>query len=704
MSVSAIGVWPGVVVRALRERALWVALGFGLVALVLGYQSPRSLYVDIGGQFDGPHTPGFYAPEQSGQASFRWASSGTSLLFQGLGRPLEPVVVALQLSSGRGAGSAPIEVLIAANGHAAPALQVGSESATYAVSIDPAWVDAGGDLRLDFSSPVFSRAGDRRELGFVADFARVELPGGPVIPAVPQIAWLLVAGLLLYVLMRGAGVVPTAAGWVVAVFLAGCAMVIAVQRLLLTVFTGRLVATLIIALLVALVAEPLVRGLAGWAGWKGEGSLPEWAWTGLRALVLATAVLKIGGLLYPHTFIIDSSFHLRLITYMAEGRSWDEYFGKSLALSVMPKEEWGAAKAFIPYSPFFYVVAAPLYWLPVPLAMSVPVFSAILETLKVGWVFLLGLALGGARHAGRRALASAAIYAAIPATFLLQQWGNWPTQTSLYMLTLWAAVTCLFWRRYMERWVWAVSTLLLLLTLLSYTVTAAYTGVFIGLLVATGWLVQRGERRRWGALGLSLVAATALSLVIYYGQWIPTIIEETLPTFGKAVEEQGKLTTLRPTLATFLTDNIGRAMQSYSLAMVYALGVAGALWLLFGVTRGRRNDEHGSRQSVFALVATRQFKIEDTGLKIATSAPVLWLGVWLLTFPLFTLLDFWVDQALKEFWFALPAIAVASAVWVLSLWERARGPGYRALAWVLWAILVWQSLSLWVFRLLFHNR
>src|SRR5438132_6633483 len=100
----------------IREAgALWVALAIGLIALVIGYQSSRPIYLDIGGQFDGPHTPGFYAPEESGQASFRWAGSSSSLLFQGIGKPLSPVAVRLQLSSGRGAGSPPVQVGVAVN-------------------------------------------------------------------------------------------------------------------------------------------------------------------------------------------------------------------------------------------------------------------------------------------------------------------------------------------------------------------------------------------------------------------------------------------------------------------------------------------------------------------------------------------------------------------------------------------------------------
>ena len=73
--------------------------------------------------------------------------------------------------------------------------------------------------------------------------------------------------------------------------------------------------------------------------------------------------------------------------------------------------------------------------------------SAIFEALKVTFVFLLGLALGPARGGGaargRLAFTAAAVYALIPATFLLQQWGNWPTQLSLWLVAAYANLTAL---------------------------------------------------------------------------------------------------------------------------------------------------------------------------------------------------------------------------------------------------------------------
>ena len=705
-TLRLLGRWAALGVTALRERGLWLALLGGLALLVLAYQSPRTVLVDIGGKLDNLHTVGFHAPEQSGEANFRWSTARSAVVFQGIGKPLAPFPVTLQLSSGRGEGAGPVTVQASVNGRPVEPLEIVGQSAAYVITVDPAWIDLSGDLRVELTSPTFQVGTDRRELGILADFARADLPVGATLPSLTQLLFLLASAALLYLLLRACWLSAWGAGWVSFAFLAAAAGVIGLQRLLLTVYSARLAAVLLLTVLVAISFEPVVRRVVMWAGWQGERAVPEWTWTALRALVAASLVLKVGGLMYPHIFIIDAEFHLKYITYWHEGRDFETYFGKSLALSVMPPDEWGSAKAFIPYSPFFFIAASPLAILPVPLEVSVPAASGTFEALKVALVFMVALALGttlrrDVRWAGQVAAGAAAIYAFIPATFLLQQFGNWPTQTSLWLMTAWAAVTCLFWERITRPVVWAASTIVLTLTLLAYTVTMVYVGVFVGLMVLVGWAADGEGRRRWTALALSGIAAAALAVLIYYGRYIDDVLTSTLPTFGQAVEEQGKLTTLRPSWEAFFTDHIARAMQSYRLDLVYALGLAGMLWVFFGRGRSRRADVPVTdRRQVYALVS----RLPRPRVQRAAWQKI-WLGVWLLLFPIFTLADFYLDQALKQFWIALPAIAVVAAVWLWSLRGWGRGsPAVRTFAWLLPAVLVWQSVNLWVFRLMFHNR
>jgi hypothetical protein len=252
-----------------------------------------------------------------------------------------------------------------------------------------------------------------------------------------------------------------------------------------------------------------------------------------------------------------------------------------------------------------------------------------------------------------------------------------------------------------------VATLALALTLLSYTVTAVYMGVFVGLMVLLGWIFAPEDRKKWAALALSGVTAATLSIIIYYGRYLGDVLFSTLPTFGSAVGSQGKLTTLWPSWYDFITGHLATAMQSYRLDLIYALGLAGTIWLFLG--RGwpnRRIIRAARRQrAVYALVArpAASTGIIPPGRWAAWQG--VWIGSWLLLFPLFTLADFWVDQALKEFWIALPAIALVSAVWLFAL--RTRAGSSRSIGVFLLlvpTVLAWQSVSLWIFRLLFHNR
>ncbi len=684
--------------RTLRERALWLAVILGIISIVIAYQRP--IFLDIGSGTDTLYTSGFHDPEESGQATFRWTTASSTLIIPGAGKSLDSMPVTLQMSSG--SRNAPVVVDVWANGSQATTLVVGPESAPYSIDVAP-WVDVAGDLRLDINTPTFKAEGDKRDLGVILDFVRIELPTGATMPSISQLLLILASAALLYLGMRFCSLSPKAVGLITAMFLLAVAFFIAWQRILVTTYTPRLAVALVIAVLGGLLAEQLVRYAARLAGWRHERNLPEWAWTGLRGLLMLSIALKVGGLFHPYAFIIDAPFHFRYIGFMAEGKPWDEYFGEALALSVMPKAEWGSAKAFIPYSPFFYVIAAPLAWLPFPLSISVPVASGLFDSLKVGMVFLLGLALNRRNLvydpivSGRIALAAAAVFAFIPATFLLQQWGNWPTQTSLWLLTLWATIVCLFWPRLTRPAVWLISTGVLTLTMLAYTVTAGYTGIFVGILVVTGFLFAPSERKRWGALALSLVAATLLALLIYYGQYVGKVLGETLPTFGQAIEEQGKLTTLRPSAWDFVTNHLASAMHSYNLGIVYALGLAGTLLYLF---LGKRTQAQAAGTNIMfltmRLAPRRASKLRWREV---------WVIVWLLTFPIFTLADFYIDQALKQFWYALPVVSVVAGGWLLALIQRGKSSRlYSYLTYLLFATLVWQSVSLWVFRLFFHNR
>src|SRR4051812_4491643 len=104
--------WRALGGRIVRERPFWIALAVGLLALGAAWQSPRALLLDIGSGYDNGEVAGFYAPEAHGEANSRWSAGQSSLVLPGLGRPLAPLVVQLQLSSGRAPGSPPLPVAV----------------------------------------------------------------------------------------------------------------------------------------------------------------------------------------------------------------------------------------------------------------------------------------------------------------------------------------------------------------------------------------------------------------------------------------------------------------------------------------------------------------------------------------------------------------------------------------------------------------
>lgn len=666
----------------LRSRALPASLLLaGAILFALSYLLYRPLALDIGGPVDDNHTRGFYQREVTPDgATYRWSSGASSLVFQGAG--IAPFTVALQASSGREAGRPPIPVTVTAQGQLLTVLTLTNDSRLYTLTVPANAVDAlSGDLVLDFRSPTHLRPRDSRQLGFIVDFVRIT-PGGLVWPAPGRVLYLLIGVGLLYALVRRLGWRAWVAAGVSGVLVLGLTGGLVAARLLVTVYSARLVALLLLAHIMLTLVDWGTRALARWAMPHRLWPATHPGWRLLLSLFTVVLLLKVGGLLYPHSFIVDADFHLRVLGWLVTGQFPDQH---TLAFSVMPADEW-KQRVFIPYSPFFYYAFAPLTWLPLPVQDTVPLVAALLDVLRVPLVFLLALRLGPGLH---RALAAAAVFAFLPATYVLQQWGNWPTQISLWLTLAWLTALVLAWERLSRPLPFAIVSGLLGLALLSYTVTAGYIGLIFGLVPLLGFVLSRPHRRTYAALFLSFVAGIAIALAGFYGAYLGEFLTVSIPTLLGATADTGagaggSVTTRAGGFVGFLTDSVGKAIQSYGLAPVFGLGLAG-----FGLALG----EWWTRRKAPA----------GSGPRPARAA---WafglLTAWLISLPLFTAADYVVDQALKEYWFALPALAVLAGAWLRVI--ALRGRAGAALTALLAVVLVWSSLSLWIFRLLLHNR
>ena len=238
---------------------------------------------------------------------------------------------------------------------------------------------------------------------------------------------------------------------------------------------------------------------------------------------------------------------------------------------------------------------------------------------------------------------------------------------------------------------------------LSYTVTAVFLGLtLLGLVLLGGlseMLKRQPEATTLGFAALAsagdptlrrsylktvavLLGATILATLLFYGQYIIVLITETLPTMANAASSGS----LKPTAISWpdYFVLVGQTMVSYSLWPIYLLGLVGIAGY---IVRERSSAATFSKALLLSLVL---------------------VGI------LFIFVNYYVDMAVKEFWWALPALALGGG-WLLdrvdlpdgsegSLAKGAMGMARRALPMLICASFVINSLWLWFDRLFFHNR
>ncbi len=697
--------WLAVASLLLIAFALWTA----------AYQTKRPIYIDIGGGYDQPFVVNYFKREglAEGQTSYRWADAYSAIRLPGVG--IGAATVQLQLSA-PGSPALPLPAIVHLNGVASQQISITAATTAYNVAIPAARIAAGGDgglggdLVIYLQTTAAPRPGDKRAVAFQADFARLTWGEGFVAPAPWQLLWLTTGLLLLYALQRRLDLSTRFA------FAGGLAYVLVVAaflvfaRLFITCFSDRLALTL---LLTHLALWP-VKWTLTWFYQKAGFQITSRLKSLLFGVFAAGLAIKLGGLYHPLAFVVDADFHLARIGEVAQN-FWRYYAPPGLALRVMPEGDW-RTPAVIPYSPFFYMASVPLTWLPGPLDLKIYALSALSDAIRPLFVTFIALRFGWGERVGGYA---AMLIAFTPATFLLQQWGNWPTSFSLTFTLIFVALLVGFWPKLDRRAVlWL--TALLTLTFVSYTVTAVFLGLtLLGIVVLGGgreWLARlpkpttalgfvafnppassdpqprnsviramlagdhRAQRAAYLRLLLVLVLATTIAMLLFYGQYLNLLITETLPSFAQTAASDGTLKPDSTSWPGYLWLSV-QTMLNYSLWPIYILGGLGLAILLL--------KERGDL-AIF-------------GKAILTS----FLAVGFLVF----LLNYYADMAMKQYWWALPALALAGG-WLLgklSRWadglEDERG---RLILYVLPMVVIvgfiLNSLLLWADRLFLHNR
>lgn len=609
--------------------------------------------------------------------TYRWTQDQSAMVFPGLGRGAWHVELDVVTAHPDGISPA---ARITANGVPLATLPDSGELRHVSLLV-PASLMSSGDLELAVQSRTYT---DPRPLGvFIADVSVTPITStGTLLPPLRSLVAGVGVALGLYtclaILLGGvAPQQPRRTRWgaasvaLLAVLLLAFALM--QVRFPISFMAPHLAWLAVWSVLLLLLLRPLVLRFS---------PTPRYGYA-LLLLFFASYWLKVAGMLYPYFIAIDVHWHMERVRWILQGQLPLLYGTNSpLNESTMPVAEWGTNRPVIPYSPWFHMLAAGFSVFPWRLEFTNNMFSALVDTSRILMLGLVAVRVGMGQRGG---LLAAALLAVLPVNFLLHSWGNAPTTTGFWWslaATLWVVVG---WERLHERMPFIVLTLLLLGAFLIYTVAGVLTGLFLVLLTPLVWLaagrsqqphLRRGLRPLWLATAL----AALLAIGIYYFQYIPPIIERTLPYFleafaGDGHADSGKAT---DTVGDYLLRHA--RLTSYGIVLPLLLGLVYLGW---------------GWRSRFTLH-------EPTTAPHATppAAVILWaaVGGWAGVMLLFVPLAYVISMVDKHFFVALPLLVLATGAVLARLWQQ--GWWARLLILLYYAYLFVAALNLWLTRIL----
>ncbi|NJN68357.1 MAG: hypothetical protein HC884_17420 [Chloroflexaceae bacterium] len=405
---------------------------------------------------------------------------------------------------------------------------------------------------------------------------------------------------------------------------------------------------------------------------------PRWQLSFVNTLLLIFFVgywLKAGGMLFPYFVGIDIHWHMDRVRHILSG-GLPLYYGTSSPLneSTMPLAEWGPDRPVIPYSPYYHIAMAGLVVLPWSLELSANMVSVLLECSRVVLIALVARA-SGLSH--RTALLAALLYALLPINFLLHSWGNAPTTTGLWWAFAATVGILVMWPRLRRPVPFLILVGLFLGTLLFYTVAGAFLALFLGLFTLAVWWVRatsQGLRPMW----LAALVALALATLVYYGQYVGPIMEQTIPYFVRSftsrAEDIGKV---GEPLGTYVV----RHHRLWGYGLLVPLVLTTGWTLAYGSVRWRKGWGPGA---------------PGPG---AQGVALLWAAIsaWMTVTLVFFLLGYKVSMIDKHFFASIPLVVIASAIVLDRLWERGWLMRMVIVGW--YAYLGTSALHLWLGRI-----
>ncbi len=559
---------------------IWGVSAIGLVAWVfllsvIIYQRAAQIDVSIGDYYDTPYLSGAFSDRETsadGLHTFRWTTGAATIAIPNGARG--SWVANLNILTSH-PDSSPVQAVIRLDDEATVALPDVAERRIIHLLV-PDSATSSGNLRMELTSNVYQEpTASARTLGVALfGFAAKTTLGRPLFPPPLGLLLLTLAVVFIAITLYLTGLPEMWSVGVAASVGAGLALPLMFNRMPTVFWLPGLVTLSALSLLFILI----LRKLIPWLFAKGGIPLDSQALTILLLIFTVGFWIKAGGQLYPYMIAIDVHWHMERVRWILNGRLAEIYRPGAFNESVMPVSEWGENRPTIPYSPFFHIFATSFNIFPWALETTAKVFSAFIDTSRTFIIYGLVGMLGLKRRTG---LLAAGLYAVFPATFLLHSWGNVPTTFGMW----WTLITSIFiigaWGKLRTGKMFGILTLLLLITFLIYTVMAVYLGmVLIVWLILLAWRYREQRPQVWAVVSATTVASS-LALAIYYGQYIPEIVQKTLPYFGQTLtqgQESVGATPFEETYGDYLVAYIPR-LWHYGLLIPVLLAPIG-IWLI----------------------------------------------------------------------------------------------------------------------------
>jgi hypothetical protein len=684
--------------RGLAAWQLHALLLLTLLLWALAYQTGQDFRFKLGlaNPADTLYIQSFNREEANSDLSFRWTSAESRVRFPGIGRlPYSRLEMTMQIG-GRPPNLGNAKVQIWHEQQLLGEVEVTPGEKVYSFEYRPQnFQQSDLDGNLIFIVRTLNPFDDSQHnlpLGVVVSEGR--LVGGseygrPVIPALPHLTLLLSSLLILYLAMFRAGWQATGAVIGAGLFGLGAALAIAFARMHLTPTVEPL-------FLIIILAYPLmVIGLRFTGRWV---ALPVESARWLGLIFLSAFVVKAAGMAHPAYDFIDHWFRIHQILrfWGNPAEFWAQYFNVSAGASVTGVDsgsavlgQWGV-KFSLPYSPLFYLFAAPLALIwntrDPNLLAAINDLAAWLEVSQVFLIYIIARKAYNGRWANRAGVIAAAFLGFYPLSYLLFSDGGYNSIFAHWLTLLFVALLLSAVRQEAKwaAWRWTSLILTLTATLLSHTSTLLLVSLLV--MVTCGLWFSLKEWR-WAAKRLLWVslAAFGLNLILYYGYYLINFITQSLPALISKLGSEGSLGQDNEKLGTRLLSGFFPQLWEHFRFFPFLLTLA-------------------------AIVVLKIIKLPEEDNQPRSKAMGLFWLAWLSVFLLFALADLRINLLQKHMLFVAPLLCLGNGFTLSLLWEKAASykkpltTGLVAgLIGLLVAYTVWQGLILWYGRIYFYT-